>query len=77
MSERTVEIIEAEITELKKKISTVKGRPTEVYTRIVGYYRPVNRWNAGKRAELTFRRPFNLPTTADIEKLNIRGCKEL
>jgi len=27
------------------------GQPTEVYTRIVGYYRPVSLWNKGKQAE--------------------------
>jgi ribonucleoside-triphosphate reductase len=27
------------------------GDPAEVYTRIVGYYRPVSQWNKGKQAE--------------------------
>lgn len=27
------------------------GAPAEVFTRIVGYYRPVSRWNKGKQAE--------------------------
>lgn len=27
------------------------GKPTQVYTRVVGYYRPVQRWNKGKREE--------------------------
>lgn len=34
------------------------GKDTEVYTRIVGYYRPVNRWNKGKRSEYCERRVF-------------------
>jgi ribonucleoside-triphosphate reductase len=34
------------------------GEPTEVYTRIVGYYRPVKNWNAGKKAEYRERREF-------------------
>jgi ribonucleoside-triphosphate reductase len=29
----------------------VKGTPTEVYSRIVGYYRSVRNWNKGKREE--------------------------
>lgn len=33
-------------------------KDTEVYTRIVGYYRPVNRWNKGKRSEYFERQVF-------------------
>jgi ribonucleoside-triphosphate reductase len=35
------------------------GREAEVYTRIVGYYRPVSRWNKGKQAEYTDRVVFS------------------
>ena len=28
-----------------------KQVPCEVYSRVVGYYRPVNNWNMGKRQE--------------------------
>jgi len=31
------------------------GKPTEVYSRIVGYLRPVEQWNDGKRAEFADR----------------------
>lgn len=31
---------------------------TEVYSRIVGYYRPVKNWNDGKRAEFSDRKEF-------------------
>jgi ribonucleoside-triphosphate reductase len=34
------------------------GLETEVYTRIVGYYRPVSRWNKGKQAEYADRKVF-------------------
>ncbi len=34
------------------------GAETEVYTRIVGYYRPVSRWNKGKQAEYEDRIVF-------------------
>jgi ribonucleoside-triphosphate reductase len=30
--------------------------PTEVYSRVVGYLRPINQWNKGKRAEYKNRR---------------------
>ena len=35
------------------------GQEAEVYTRIVGYYRPVQRWNKGKQAEYTDRLVFS------------------
>ena len=30
--------------------------PVEVYSRVVGYYRPVNQWNRGKQQEFSERR---------------------
>ena len=33
---------------------------TEVYTRIVGYYRPVQQWNPGKQEEYQNRKNYNL-----------------
>jgi len=35
------------------------GEETEVYSRIVGYLRPLNQWNDGKRAEFIQRSAFN------------------
>jgi len=35
------------------------GEEAEVYTRIVGYYRPISRWNKGKQAEYTDRVVFS------------------
>lgn len=34
------------------------GIPAEVYTRVVGYYRPVQMWNKGKQAEYAERKVF-------------------
>ena len=34
------------------------GKDAEVYTRIVGYYRPVNRWNKGKQEEYKDRTEY-------------------
>lgn len=36
------------------------GRTCEVWSRVVGYYRPVSGWNPGKRNEFRERRLFNL-----------------
>ena len=32
----------------------------EVYSRVVGYYRPVQQWNEGKREEFKQRKTFKL-----------------
>ena len=32
----------------------------EVYSRIVGYFRPVSNWNVGKKAEYNDRVTFNI-----------------
>jgi ribonucleoside-triphosphate reductase len=36
-------------------------QPCEVYTRIVGYLRPVQQWNLGKQQEFKERKEFKLP----------------
>ncbi|MDR2573594.1 MAG: ribonucleoside triphosphate reductase [Desulfovibrio sp.] len=42
---------------------SVCGTPAEVYSRVVGYLRPVNRWNDGKQAEYADRTPYRPATT--------------
>ena len=32
----------------------------EVYSRVVGYFRPVKQWNKGKREEFEERKPYSL-----------------
>lgn len=34
------------------------GQKTEVYSRIVGYFRPISNWNAGKKEEFKERKTF-------------------
>ena len=36
------------------------GVPCEVYSRIVGYLRPVQNWNAGKRQEFKERQTYKV-----------------
>ncbi|GAB6904872.1 Anaerobic ribonucleoside-triphosphate reductase [Desulfosarcina cetonica] len=36
-------------------------RETEVYSRVVGYLRPIKQWNDGKQAEYCRRQPFRIP----------------
>ena len=33
--------------------------PVEVYSRVVGYFRPVNQWNKGKKEEFSERKTYN------------------
>jgi Anaerobic ribonucleoside-triphosphate reductase len=34
------------------------GERMEIYSRIVGYFRPVENWNAGKKAEFEDRKEY-------------------
>jgi len=43
----------------EQELCQLCGKDTEVYARIVGYYRPVRNWNRGKREEYRERRMFN------------------
>ncbi|MGC9319080.1 MAG: anaerobic ribonucleoside-triphosphate reductase [Armatimonadota bacterium] len=36
----------------------------EIWTRVMGYYRPVSMWNAGKQSEYADRRAFLEPPSA-------------
>lgn len=36
------------------------GEPTEVYSRVVGYYRPVKNWHLGKQEEFKDRLNYHL-----------------
>jgi hypothetical protein len=56
--------IEAKIAQLRGELAKVEGTPTEVYSRIVGYYRSVRNWNAGKRQEYDQRLVFRFPEGA-------------
>ncbi|MFP4442382.1 MAG: anaerobic ribonucleoside-triphosphate reductase, partial [Spirochaetia bacterium] len=56
------EIID-EIAALKGQMEQVKGTETEVYTRIVGYYRSLKNWNRGKKEEYFDRKLFRPGTS--------------
>lgn len=46
--------------EKKEELEKVKVVPTEIYSRVVGYFRPVNNWNEGKREEFKDRKEFKV-----------------
>ncbi len=50
------------------------GEKTEVYSRITGYYRPVQNWNDGKLAEFKERKTYNV-TEGACEKTET-ACKK-
>lgn len=63
---RTLKEIDAEIQELKNSLNNVEGRATEVYSRIVGYYRSLNNWNLGKKEEYRLRKLFKPVAETDL-----------
>ena len=69
---RDIEKVNAEIEEVKKELEKVHDTETEVYARIVGYYRSVRNWNKGKREEYNHRLMFSSENER-IEK-TLSGC---
>lgn len=43
------------------------GSPTEVYSRVVGYLRPVDQWNKGKKEEFKLRKTYDLEKNGGIK----------
>lgn len=60
MKTRSIEEIEKEIEEVRNQLLNVQGDETEVYARIVGYYRCVSNWNKGKKDEYDHRKLFQV-----------------
>lgn len=54
------EEIENKIADLKEELKEVHGTPCEVYSRVVGYLRPVGSWNRGKKEEFTLRKNYDV-----------------
>jgi ribonucleoside-triphosphate reductase (formate) len=44
----------------KQELCSVCSSETEIYSRVVGYLRPVKQWNNGKQAEFGMRKTFNI-----------------
>ena len=54
----------------------VCGRATEVYSRITGYYRPVQNWNDGKREEFRERKTYDIVNSKFTKKCDCHSEKE-
>lgn len=52
--------LDAQIAQVRAELENVRGTQTEVYARIVGYYRAVRNWNRGKADEFKKRKMFEL-----------------
>lgn len=52
--------IKTKIAELKEEMKDVHGTPTECYSRVCGYLRPVQGWNKGKKEEFAMRKTYNV-----------------
>lgn len=46
------------------------GQETEVWSRIVGYYRPVSNWNKGKKVEFAERRYYRVESQKEPKEVN-------
>lgn len=57
---RTIEELNQAIAERRKALDDVTGTETEIYSRIVGYYRSLKNWNRGKREEFEQRRTYDV-----------------
>lgn len=59
-------MVELENGDLQMENGTIipkeKRQPCEVYSRVVGYLRPVRQWNKGKKAEWADRVDFKVPS---------------
>ena len=42
------------------------GQPTECYSRVTGYFRPVSAWNKGKKEEFKDRKTFNVVKDTNV-----------
>jgi anaerobic ribonucleoside-triphosphate reductase len=45
---------------MNQKAPIKKVVPVEVYSRVVGYFRPVSQWHSGKKAEFFNRVPYKI-----------------
>lgn len=64
---KTLAEIDKEIAEVQKELADVHGTETEVYARIVGYYRAIKNWNKGKAEEFTQRKNFVLEDSSEYD----------
>lgn len=72
-----IKAIEDKINRLQEKLVEARGTQTEVYSRIVGYYRSVRNWNRGKRSEYEIRRMFDVPDSIGHQTISPQSISEM
>ena len=53
------------------------GEKTEVFSRVVGYFRPVNNWNSGKKEEFEERKDYTekkFKNKKEVANMKGPGC---
>lgn len=60
MTAQERQVIETKISDIKKEMQEVHGTKCEVYSRVVGYLRPVQGWNKGKKEEFALRKNMHV-----------------
>lgn len=58
--------------DVKIELKDSERQPCEIWTRVMGYHRPVDAWNIGKKQEFADRKYFN----EDKAKLSILGQRK-
>lgn len=67
MTAQERQAVENQISELKKEMAEAHGSKCEVYSRVVGYLRPVQNWNSGKKEEFAMRKTMHVECGCDCK----------
>lgn len=69
---------EEKLAKLKEELKDVHGTKCNVYSRVVGYLRPVQNWNDGKIEEYRLRKNYDVANgaTANSES-NVRHTQTM
>jgi hypothetical protein len=58
-----------------KILNDNERQPCEIWTRVMGYIRPVSQWNIGKKGEYMERRFFSLKYLEDVSTIDAKEVK--
>ncbi len=64
-----------EKNDIKTNNTNVCASECEVYSRIVGYFRPVQNWNIGKKEEYKHRQEFCQEKAADDKSVHVEPAE--
>ena len=65
---------EIDMTDARIQLNDAERTPCEVWTRVMGYHRPVSAFNNGKRAEHAERCYFNEQPKGSLERREQRAA---